>query len=198
MITSTGTCLRCGLAFSRERKRGPAPKYCSTKCKDLYNHPYTKKTRVLKVCLYCKGTWSPGHEGAKFCSARCGAKWRYRNDPESRAKTLARARVHSAAWHKKKAAEDPEWAKLRRNGFLRARLGEDWDWFSKLLEVKLEYWGGRCWVCGEHPEKIQWDHVKPKSKGGADLICNLRPSCPDCNNAKRAKWPHPTSAFYAA
>jgi hypothetical protein len=52
---------------------------------------------------------------------------------------------------------------------------------------RLEYYGYKCWVCGVEADQI--DHVKPLSKGGAHMLCNIRPICARCNQAKRAWWP---------
>lgn len=55
---------------------------------------------------------------------------------------------------------------------------------------KLEYWGGRCWICRKALKPgFHWDHVKPLNKGGADMLANLRPACGPCNQGKRDVWP---------
>ena len=56
------------------------------------------------------------------------------------------------------------------------------------LADKWAYWGNRCWVCGGKPTAS--DHVKPLNKGGAHMLCNLRPICKSCNSRKRDKWPY--------
>lgn len=63
---------------------------------------------------------------------------------------------------------------------------------SGTLQDRLDYYGGRCWMCGADTYEVglHWDHVKPLSKGGADALCNLRPSCPTCNTAKSDQWPY--------
>lgn len=58
---------------------------------------------------------------------------------------------------------------------------------ADLLRSKVEYWGDKCWMCGSAWQEI--DHVKPVSKGGSHILCNLRPICSTCNKHKRAKWP---------
>jgi 5-methylcytosine-specific restriction endonuclease McrA len=64
------------------------------------------------------------------------------------------------------------------------------------IEAKVAYWGGRCWICRGEWQEI--DHVKPVSKGGANLLCNMRPICVRCNSRKRAQWPYPTQTGVAA
>ena len=65
---------------------------------------------------------------------------------------------------------------------------------SGTLQDRLDYYGGRCWMCGADTYEVglHWDHVKPLSKGGADALCNLRPSCPSCNLSKGSTWPYTT------
>lgn len=89
--------------------------------------------------------------------------------PGSREKMAERARRRYAA--------------KRRNGVARIT--------AKLLEQKMAYWGRRCWMCGGQFEHV--DHVKPIAKGGAHFLCNLRPACGPCNQAKNGRWPWPTS-----
>jgi 5-methylcytosine-specific restriction endonuclease McrA len=59
---------------------------------------------------------------------------------------------------------------------------------AQLLQ-RLAYYGGRCWMCGATADCI--DHVKPLSRGGAHMLCNLRPACTPCNTRKGANWPWP-------
>jgi 5-methylcytosine-specific restriction endonuclease McrA len=55
------------------------------------------------------------------------------------------------------------------------------------LAARWDFYGGRCWMCGG--EAVEWDHVKPLSKGGAHCLANLRPACVPCNRRKSASWP---------
>lgn len=59
------------------------------------------------------------------------------------------------------------------------------------LAGKLVVWGGRCWICRSALDDttLTWDHVKPVSKGGVDILANLRPCCRSCNSRKGNKWP---------
>jgi hypothetical protein len=59
------------------------------------------------------------------------------------------------------------------------------------LDLKWEFWGGRCWMCGK--KATTWDHVKPLSRGGLHCLANLRPACVSCNSSKRDRWPWSTS-----
>lgn len=55
------------------------------------------------------------------------------------------------------------------------------------LLAKWSYWGSKCWICGVAATST--DHVKPLSKGGAHMLCNLRPICRPCNSRKSGRWP---------
>ena len=61
------------------------------------------------------------------------------------------------------------------------------------LAGKLELWGGRCWICRIELDEtnLTFDHVVPISKGGLDVLSNLRPCCRACNCRKGNKWPLP-------
>lgn len=47
-----------------------------------------------------------------------------------------------------------------------------------------EKFQGRCAYCGQKPEKIHIDHIKPVIRGGDNSIENLLPACFSCNNYK--------------
>jgi 5-methylcytosine-specific restriction endonuclease McrA len=46
--------------------------------------------------------------------------------------------------------------------------------------------GGVCRQCGS-TEKLQFDHIIPASKGGANTVANIQLLCGRCNRAKAAK-----------
>lgn len=55
---------------------------------------------------------------------------------------------------------------------------------------KLIVWRYRCYLCDELlDDTLHWDHVKPLVSGGADMLCNLRPTHGICNRRKSGKWP---------
>ena len=54
------------------------------------------------------------------------------------------------------------------------------------IRARVEYFGGKCWMCGGIATTI--DHVKPLAKGGLHLASNLRPACSQCNTRKHARW----------
>jgi hypothetical protein len=46
--------------------------------------------------------------------------------------------------------------------------------------------GGKCVICGSQ-EKIEFDHIIPFSKGGANTYRNIQILCEKCNRAKSNK-----------
>lgn len=61
---------------------------------------------------------------------------------------------------------------------------------ERQLLDKLLVWNYRCYLCSELlDDTLHWDHVKPLAAGGADMLCNLRPTHGKCNQSKGGKWP---------
>jgi len=55
--------------------------------------------------------------------------------------------------------------------------------------VKDKVWnrdGGKCVECGSN-EDIEFDHIIPHSKGGANTYRNIQLLCEPCNRSKSAK-----------
>ena len=55
--------------------------------------------------------------------------------------------------------------------------------------VKDKVWnrdGGKCTECGSN-EKLEFDHIIPVSKGGANTYRNIQLLCEPCNRSKSAK-----------
>ena len=56
-------------------------------------------------------------------------------------------------------------------------------------QVKQEVWqrdGGKCIQCGSN-EKLEYDHIIPVAKGGANTTRNIQLLCENCNRTKSAK-----------
>lgn len=55
--------------------------------------------------------------------------------------------------------------------------------------IKQDVWqrdGGKCIECGSK-EKLEYDHIIPISKGGANTVRNIQLLCENCNRTKSAK-----------
>jgi len=68
------------------------------------------------------------------------------------------------------------------------KVGAPGDITTKQIAARWEYYGGRCYICGNHAEAT--DHVIPLNKGGSNWPANLRPICKRCNSIKRDIWPY--------
>ncbi len=62
---------------------------------------------------------------------------------------------------------------------------------AKQLAQRFDYYGNSCYLkldgCTGGADHV--DHVKPISKGGPNMLANLRPACRHCNVRKGNKWP---------
>ena len=54
-------------------------------------------------------------------------------------------------------------------------------------QMKLEYFGHRCYLCGVGNIKLTLDHRIPLSRGGTNWIANIAPACKSCNSSKHDK-----------
>lgn len=104
-------------------------------------------------------------------------------------KNRVRRNSLARAWRAANVERAREQGRLKENR-RRARLAEvpTSAFTPEQLAQRWAYYGDKCWVCGE--EATCTDHVKPVSKGGAHMLCNLRPACKPCNSAKKDKWPY--------
>lgn len=86
-------------------------------------------------------------------------------------------------------------ARRHRLGVRRARelAAVSIPFTKEQLAQRWAYYGGKCWIC--RVPATDADHVKPISKGGAHMLCNLRPICDSCNSSKAARWPFDKEKF---
>ena len=130
-------------------------------------------------------------------------------DPALREKEYARQRRYRRENHAKVLAKEAAYRKAHPDrirltqGKRRAQINgtQAGDISEELMAEKRVYWFDCCWMCGT-PDPYtngkpthHLEHVKPLNKGGAHLLCNLRPACGDCNRFKLQKWPFPTAAW---
>lgn len=151
--------------------------------------------------------YSPARRSEKNARARA----RYAIDPRParsagkawRDTNRDQARMASRRWYAENTdrakAQIARWKVANRDAVLRNSLAGWHRRRARLLELtcipftrdqldqRMSMFGHRCWMCGGPFEHV--DHVKPLSKGGAHMLCNLRPACRSCNLSKASRWP---------
>jgi 5-methylcytosine-specific restriction endonuclease McrA len=66
---------------------------------------------------------------------------------------------------------------------------------QRVTRLVLREQGTICWLCGNlriRRPADSADHVIPRSRGGTDVMDNLRPAHHRCNARRRAEHPFPT------
>lgn len=128
-------------------------------------------------------------------------RWKAKN-PEKWKEMTRRANKRSRGRQRQWAMDNPDKIRAAQRRFRQTQGAKDYLRAQRLIrrakgtqtnlnKVKLrqkwDYYGGKCWMCGEPAKEM--DHVKPISRGGSSLVANLRPACVDCNRRKRNLWP---------
>lgn len=122
---------------------------------------------------------------------RRSGQWR-RQNPEAareawRAWRLAnpdRVKDANRRWRRR----NPEFGRLNTKRYQTRKRGVPTIRFTPVqLAQRVAYHGEKCWICQGPWDSI--DHVKPITKGGAHMLCNLRPICRSCNASKGNRWP---------
>lgn len=185
-------CIECEKANNRERY-----------AKKSANNRENRVPAKAKACVECGITKHPrefhSHSGmldglsyyCKDCANSHTAKWRSGN--------LDRLREMTASWRarepEKQRAAGRAWSKNNRDrananvNAYRARklLATVIEFSVQSLAERWQYYGNKCWVCRD--VATETDHVKPISRGGSHMLCNLRPICRPCNASKNNHWP---------
>ena len=140
----------------------------------------------------------------------------YRKNPKAKIEKTRQYHLDNPEWSKKKQRESHERNREQRYARYKERLNSDpefRDYHRKLTadaerkrraiksgadadhitlamyDELLREFEGKCWICGDKPETVVWDHFHPLAKGGTHTVNNLRPSCNECNVRKSARWP---------
>lgn len=183
------TCLFCGAENPPKRAAGPAPSYCSQKCRlrasDKRNRARWNAEKVAKAaerrantwstCQCCGADFNPKQARSRFCSRRCQRAWEREHErgecsaPECARPIRARGVCNM---HYKRILRDegklkpPPWddakrdAKARREALKRGnRVGG-----PVVLAKIAERDGWKCGICGKHVrESLTYPHPLSKS-----------------------------------
>jgi 5-methylcytosine-specific restriction endonuclease McrA len=178
-------CLHCGTAFEYVR-RNPSHKprmLCSDECKRAKINEAKARYRAanLKKHAATNSAWNKAHRTEANAATD---RWRERN----RERFLQQQRSYNQRRQTPPEAT-AEYQRRRRAAKKSSMIGRI---TPDLLAAKCAYWGNRCWSCGS-TDRVELDHVKPLSKGGAHCLANIRPVCRSCNAMKNARWPVSTT-----
>lgn len=148
-----------------------------TKPLDEFHRDRTKRDGLMSACRVCKTAYETARRKANPDTVKEDRK-RYRT--ANREKYLAGKAAYRAANKGRIAIYNA----IRQAGITAERAGVVMATYS--VEDIIDMWGPReewkCVYCSSEAESI--DHVQPMSKGGADAIHNIVPSCMSCNNSK--------------
>jgi 5-methylcytosine-specific restriction endonuclease McrA len=121
------------------------------------------------------------------------AKWRASNPEKVRENSRRNYQENIEREHARIAKYRIEHPEIRKYSGMKRRArksgasGRDYITIA-LVDSRCEYYGHRCYLCGEPASAI--DHVKPLAKGGSQWPSNLRPICGLCNSRKGGSWPY--------
>ena len=185
---SSLSCVRCAVEFIPSNKRGPAPKFCSTKCRRAGHPTYSAICRVsYAVCEFC----------SRVFVSRVGDRVRACKDAEcQRLLRNARMREYRRRYAEKHGhalerqfAEGRTDARHRRRATLKGAYVE-----TVRITDLVERDGWVCGICAEPVDPdLRWphlmsktiDHVVPIALGGAHAPTNCQIAHLTCNSRKR-------------
>ena len=198
-------CHWCGIALNQDNKRGNPKRYCSRQHAGFYrqaNKPKVSKVKI--ICVFCSKAYITNRKTSRFCSSDCRSK---QIAIETRAVRAANgSRVYSAECERcsQIISEDKKrYGRFCRNCALvrqRERYRQSHLRRQQVLnplrisvEVLIERDGVVCHLCGVDvdlalPRNSRFgatiDHVVPLSKGGLDVLDNLKLAHWICNIKK--------------
>lgn len=110
----------------------------------------------------------------------------YRNNPEkAKANNDARDKERLRELARERYWRNPLARVADRANHKARELGISGTLTAETLQARIDYFGGRCWICGKSAADTI-DHVKPFGKRGLNIPANIRPACGSCNS--RRSW----------
>lgn len=191
------TCVRASTAVNKKNYNVSCAEKDCTACgtrkpfEDFYRDP-TKTDGLHSYCKTCQKAHTQRHRDEYPDEVKAAHyKW-MADDPERKRKSDARSyrkhaekrRATCRAYYLSHIDYYYALASARRALMKSATVV---PFTAAQLRARWEYYGNACWMCGAPATAT--DHVKPLTKGGAHMLCNLRPACQPCNNTKSNKWP---------
>lgn len=183
----------------RNRERSniatPTTKACArcgqVKSADEFHVDRRRRDGLYSNCKVCHRVITDRWKAGNPSEVSRAAKASYRRHAPKRREE---ARLYRLAHVERYRANARKWKRLNRQrataieAIRRGRKRDaPGDATPSQIAARIDYYGGRCWMCGAPWEHI--DHVKPLAKGGSNWPANLRPACGPCNLAKSDHWP---------
>jgi 5-methylcytosine-specific restriction endonuclease McrA len=213
--TETRTCSRCGIdkpaaAFSTHwRKRWCKRCYADAELARNRRHGMQPARRAehdsegRRKCSLC-GVFKPIdqfararkktaklHPYCKQCLARRMNHWRAAHLQRARASVRAawassagRYRVTHRRWDMANADRIAMYRGRRR---ARRKHAEMSKFSASEWHAVQELSGHRCAYCWRVTDRLEQDHIRPLSRGGAHALSNIVPACRSCNAQKHSK-----------
>lgn len=183
--------------FYRDKTKTDGLKSQCKTCQNQYKRDYRSRLQARECAVIrrsYKSAWLPKHKPYIRIDRTPGfERWLEKNK--------ARRRQYLAAylkhWHAKNPEASRTWYQNDRPAMIANRQSlradkmsipvnnlsiEEWQWM-------LETYDHRCVYCGKPCETLTPDHVVPLARGGANVISNIVPACPACNQRKNARTP---------
>lgn len=167
----------------------PKPAECGTQ--NGYFRHYRKREKTCKRCRAAHAAAIKEYRETHPEYVEQSRQW----DREYSRRSEVRKKLYARQAEEQRTPGTPRYyrqrARLRRRDAARRGSEVNHGVSRKGLAGKLVLWGRRCWLCRVELDDtgLTWDHVKPLSKGGVDILANLRPCCGPCNSKKGNKWP---------
>lgn len=151
-------------------------------CKQCYTQQYYEQNRERIIAR--KQRWYEENVEKMRAYGRDYQHRRYKENP-------AGYNAHVKQWRE----ENPhKWCAIAWASRAR-KAGVDGEASGEQIAARVEYYGEKCYLCGDDYEGIS--HVIPMSRGGGNWPCNIRPICKSCRSSKRNKtlYEHETMAI---
>jgi len=117
-------------------------------------------------------------------------KWREANPEKAKEKSRKwretnpeRARESGRKWRE----ENPEKAAAAKQKRRALKANAAGTATAEQIKARFQYYGSRCYYCGDNKPGLHIEHRIPLSRGGSNWPANLVPSCPSCNLSKSTK-----------
>ena len=183
--------------FYRDKTKSDGLRSQCKTCQNMYKRDYRSRLRAREQAtarrIY-KSAQMPKHKRHVRIDQTPGfSRWVEKNKARRR-KYLA---AYLKNWHSSNPEASREWykndpqAKIANRQSRRAeKIGtqinnlsiDEWQWLQQAYD-------NRCAYCGETFETLTPDHVVPLARGGDNIISNIVPACPACNQRKSARTP---------